>query len=61
MRVGTLLSSSNFALRAQCIQHSSNPQWQETFNLLVHYPESQRLVAVLFDYDVFDRDDEIGR
>ncbi|KAL4853047.1 Synaptotagmin-2 [Chlorella vulgaris] len=56
-----LFVRSKNKVKTQCIQHSSNPQWQETFNLLVHYPESQRLVAVLFDYDVFDRDDEIGR
>ena len=48
-------------VKTQVKDNASHPVWDEDAVLLVHYPEHQALTAVLYDYDVFDRDDEIGR
>ena len=48
-------------VKTQVKDNAKHPVWEEEVKLLVHYPEHQSLTAVLYDYDVFDRDDVIGR
>ncbi|KAL4444585.1 hypothetical protein ABPG77_002402 [Micractinium sp. CCAP 211/92] len=48
-------------VKTQVLENTHRPQWNEDFSLMVHFPETQVLTCKLYDYDVFDRDDEIGR
>lgn len=50
-------------LQSTIITNESAPVWGtgETFQFLVHIPDSQVLTAIMYDYDVFTKDDEIGR
>jgi hypothetical protein len=54
-------SGTQRQVTTQIIENCSRPRWNERFMLLVHHPEAQDLTAILFDYDTFNQDDEIGR
>ncbi|GAB4814906.1 hypothetical protein N2152v2_001952 [Parachlorella kessleri] len=48
-------------LQTQVKENTSKPHWDESFQLLVHYPDKQELTLVMYDHDTFDSHDEIGR
>ena len=38
-----------------------HPVWNETFRLLVHQPDEDRLTCLLYDYDMIRADALVGR
>ncbi|PSC68066.1 Extended synaptotagmin-3 isoform A [Micractinium conductrix] len=56
-----MFSKSDPYVELFVIENDHRPHWDESFTLLVHYPDTQLLTARLVDYDPFDADDEIGR
>ncbi|GAB4823698.1 hypothetical protein N2152v2_010744 [Parachlorella kessleri] len=46
--------------RTQTIS-ARHPRWRESFEMPIHVPEHQKLTMVLWDYDPYSPNDEIGR
>lgn len=48
-------------VKSQVKSNTYSPEFNETFELLVHEPQHQSLTAILYDYDLLSAADELGR